>query len=412
MTLWTIEPRDPILLRDGRPFGLAPGARAESLEFPFPSTVAGAARTQAGIAAQNPFAGDSAKPLLQIAVRGPLLVEVGDGDAALQWYAPAPADAVLLGNAADMKKVNVRRIAPHPVPVGAATDLSGLVPVGMMQPDKSKPFSGAPHFWNWATFEEWLQAPADKTNVKPDTLGHSGPTRESRVHVTIQADKQTAAEGRLFQTKGMEFTRVDIDQGWGAAHTLGIALAVESTLAAVSADFPAGYATLGGERRLVRWQKRSDGLPQCPKDVREAIIAHKACRVLLLTPAVFDVGDDGDRPTSLLTIVPGVQANIVGMAVARAQVVSGWDYAASTTVNGETKYGRPKATRRLAPAGSVYFLKLEGTDAAIGAFVDRVWMQCVSDGINGSDIGQPNRDGFGLAAVGVWPEGKTWKGDE
>jgi hypothetical protein len=55
---------------------------------------------------------------------------------------------------------------------------------------------------------------------------------------------------------------------------------------------------------------------------------------------------------------------------------------------------------------------LQGTDDAIGAFVDRVWMQCVSDGIQGSDIGQNNRDGFGLAAVGVWPEGETWKGDE
>lgn len=408
MTLWTIEPRDPILLRDGRPFGLAPGARAESLEFPFPSTVAGAARTQAGIAAQNPFAGDSAEPLLQIAVRGPLLVEVGDDGDALQWYAPAPADAVLLGSAADTEKVNVRRMAPQPIPAGAATDLDGLAPVGMMQPDKAKPFGGAPHFWNWATFEKWLQAPDNEDGAEPSAIGHSGPTRESRVHVTIQADKQTAAEGRLFQTKGMEFTYTE-GGDWGTARALGIALAVESASPAVSADFPAGYATLGGERRLVRWQKRSDGLPACPDSVRKDVIAHKACRVLLLTPAVFEAGD---RPAALLTVAPGVQAAIVGMAVPRAQVVSGWDYAASKTVNGKIKYGRPKATRRLAPAGSVYFLKLQGTDAAIGAFVDRVWMQCVSDGIQGSDIGQNNRDGFGLAAVGVWPEGETWKGDE
>ena len=103
---------------------------------------------------------------------------------------------------------------------------------------------------------------------------------------------------------------------------------------------------------------------------------------------------------------------IVGMAVPRAQVVSGWDYAAPKTVNGATKYGRPKATRRLASAGSVYFLTLQGTADAIGAFVDRVWLQCVSDGVEGEDIGQNNRDGFGLAAVGVWPEGKDWKGDK
>ena len=242
MTLWTIEPRDPILLRDGRPFGLAPGARAESLEFPFPSTVAGAARTQAGTAAQNPFAGDSAKPLLQIAVRGPLLVEIGDGNnQPLQWYAPAPADAVLLekdlpdGAEKDADKVErkppdcqpskpkktvfLRRMAPQPVPAGAATDLDDdddhLAPVGMMQPDKSKPFGSAPHFWNWATFEKWLRAPNDDDNAAPKQRGHDGPTRESRVHVTIQADKQTAADGRLFQTRGMEFTRIDKDQAMG-----------------------------------------------------------------------------------------------------------------------------------------------------------------------------------------------------
>ena len=48
MTLWRIEPRGPLIVRDGRPFGLNPGARAESLDFPFPATIAGARHHRAG----------------------------------------------------------------------------------------------------------------------------------------------------------------------------------------------------------------------------------------------------------------------------------------------------------------------------------------------------------------------------
>ena len=62
----------------------------------------------------------------------------------------------------------------------------------------------------------------------------------------------------------------------------------------------------------------------------------------------------------------------------------------------ERHRGRPKPTRRLAPAGSVYFLELTGADDAIGRFVDAVWLQAISDDE------QDQRDGFGLALLGAW----------
>lgn len=402
MTLWTIEPRDPLLLRDGRPFGPSPGARAESLDFPFPSTVAGAVRTRIGTAAQNPFEHDSARPLQQIAVRGPLLVEISDATTgpALRWLAPAPADAVLLKSrhpaAGDDPLADLHRLAPDPHQDESATDLAGLLPVGMVRPNKEKPLANPPRFWSWESYSAWLASPEDKTGIAPHSLGHSGPARESRVHVSIRRDQQTAQEGRLFQTCGLEFTHVA--GSWETAQPLGLAVAVEGATStespSIPTDFPAGYGTLGGERRLVRWCRQEQAeFPRCPPEVRSAVIRTGACRVVLLTPGFFSAGY---RPQSLLTIVPGVVAEVLGIAVARAQVVSGWDYA----------LGKPKSTRRLAPAGSVFFLTLHGDDEAIAEFVDRVWMQCVSDGIQGEDIGQDNRDGFGLAAVGVWPEGK------
>jgi len=66
--------------------------------------------------------------------------------------------------------------------------------------------------------------------------------------------------------------------------------------------------------------------------------------------------------------------------------VSGWDF----------ENNRPKPTRRLAPAGTVLFFKLDGDDTAVGRWIDATWMHCVSD------EEQDRRDGFGLAVLGVW----------
>ena len=51
----------------------------------------------------------------------------------------------------------------------------------------------------------------------------------------------------------------------------------------------------------------------------------------------------------------GVTPQLAGIAIQRPQVVSGWDL---------EKRG-PKPTRRLAPAGTVIFLNLEGSNDAI-----------------------------------------------
>jgi len=76
---------------------------------------------------------------------------------------------------------------------------------------------------------------------------------------------------------------------------------------------------------------------------------------------------------------------IIAAALSRYQTISGWDY----------EKGTPKPTRRLVPAGSVYFLNLEGV-ADIEAFVNAVWLQAISDD------DQSRLDGFGLALLGAW----------
>ena len=55
MTVWLIEPRDPVIFRDGKPFNASPGAHAKTLSFPFPATAAGATRTRAGLDTSGRF---------------------------------------------------------------------------------------------------------------------------------------------------------------------------------------------------------------------------------------------------------------------------------------------------------------------------------------------------------------------
>jgi CRISPR-associated protein Cmr3 len=100
-------------------------------------------------------------------------------------------------------------------------------------------------------------------------------------------------------------------------------------------------------------------------------------RVLLLTPALFAEG-----------AVPGeiAGARVIAAAVGRPQTISGWDMAA----------GGPKPTRRMAPAGSVYWVDLSGmSEMRRSDWCAAVHFQSVC-----SDE-QDNLDGFGLAVVGV-----------
>jgi CRISPR-associated protein Cmr3 len=52
----------------------------------------------------------------------------------------------------------------------------------------------------------------------------------------------------------------------------------------------------------------------------------------------------------------------------------------------------------MAPAGSVYWLTLNGSKAAIRDWATRHWMQSISDSE------QDRKDGFGLAVLGTWPK--------
>lgn len=382
MSVWLVQPRDPLIFRDGKPFNAMPNARAKSLPFPYPSTLAGGVRTRAGTDKAGRFDKRQIDYLLQLHIRAPILVAIDEDGGIDTWYFPAPTDCLLVesGDKSKGQRCWVRPVKP---PDGAATNLERGALVSVTPVIKQKPHKTAPRFWAWEAVHAWLAQPAnDAEPVDLSELGISGLTSESRMHVRIDAETGTASEGFLFQTNGLEFSAIVQAEEETKPKALSklrqYALAVET-----DAELASGVDFLGGERRMVNWTQSDKSLPDCPAEIRQAIVEQKHCRLLLATPAIFK---QGYLPEWVCKSVPGLTVNVVAAAVPRYQAVSGWN----------AKKRTQKASRRLAPAGSVYFLSLNGDAKAIPSFVDGVWMHTVSDDA------QDRRDGFGLALLGTW----------
>lgn len=386
MKTLVIEPRDSLLVRDARPFSRDPGARARSLDFPFPSTLAGAVRTRLGADGEGIFQPEKRQEVLGIGMRGPLLCRLDHGGKPTGWLAPAPADAVLFQQ--EGGSVRRERLAPLSLPEGAQTDLGDLLPLGFANPLPAKPYGAAPRFWNWegpSGLGAWLEAPSSG-GVQAETLGLRGLTREARVHVTVSRETGTAVEGHLFSTEGLRFS---VREGTGGDEFGGGALSEVRRLALVlGVDHPEverlrGVAPLAGERRLCAWRAVSVEWPALPGSLEKALLKSRCARLVLLTPGLFD---QGWRPSDQRLGPPGTR--LVAAAVRRAEVVAGWDLALN----------KPKPSRRVAPAGSVYFVRLpdQMPEADLKAWLRDHWFG------NLCDQPQDNLDGFGLHVVGSW----------
>ncbi len=413
MTIWLIEPRDPLIVREGRPFGSDPGAQATSLPFPFPSTLAGGARARSALDTDGTFKYDrndekNLAELKKIRVRGPLLVQLADeGDAIAKyldedaWLVPVPNDVQFFDsgsrdNETQEKKVLLRRLVPLALPDEAQIDfqqqerektlhLVGLPPAESPSGSR-KPYSHKQRYWYWQHFQTWLSNPVQLTQVEGillSSLGHEDLIRDHRMHVSMDPDKEMGKEGLLFGTSGLEFTA----PGAGKerllkAQRLALAIDVEDETTA----HQAGVAGFGGERRLVTWRSSDAHFPSCPDAIKDEIQRTGYCRLVLLTPACFAQGYYPTWLQNTLAEECGVKVEIKAIAVRRPQVVSGWDLA----------LGKPKSSLRLAPAGTVLFLSLQGSSDQRATWIEKTWMQCVSD------KEQDRYDGFGLAVLGTW----------
>lgn len=404
--VWILEPRDPLIARDGKP---AFTGRYFTHGFPFPSTIAGAVRTRLGSGGGSFVLGTRQEldELLAIEVAGPLLAEIDDQDKPVQWWAPAPRDAQFVEIEENGKK-RTALLALHPFPLdGPCDELPEhvLLPVAASRTSTGKPPAGIPAFWPFQKLESWLLEPADQENVEPASLGLLPLPVERRTHVALQPGERVGLEGMLFDTAGLRFLHSSKPNPRGRADLAPCRLALGlrcpgGEVGGRRLELAERLAPLGAERRLAHWRPAPRGWPGMPAEIRRRIVESRRARLVLLTPACFAAGAlPGWNGSPVPGLPPGaatVQATVRAACVSRPVIVSGWDLAAD---NGPGKpKGRPKPTRRLAPAGSVYFVELTGSAEEIGAWCDAVWLHAVSDAI------QDRRDGFGLAVLGTWDQ--------
>jgi len=384
----SITPHDPIIARDARPFGF--GLRMKSLDWPYPSVLAGSVRTMLGKTNSNDFDDKTVAALKKVSVAGPL--PLCDG----HLYLPAPGDVLIeeLHNGAR----RAHPLRPAKLRKGEGCNLPNQKLLPTMVPasveSEFKPADSAA-FWSMEKMTAWLASDAYESFDLPSTSKDDEqssdfldlPAKEFRAHVGIKAESGSADDGRLFETIGLDF---------GA--NMQIAVRVDTGAFA----WKNSLHPIGGERRLAVWKAGRDPGWSCPPEIKNAFGEKHHLRMVLATPAVFSGGwlpGWIDKDT-LKGQPPGASRDItlrlVSASVGRWKPLSGWSL----------EKGGPKPIRRLVPAGSVYFFEVtEGNPVDL---VEPLWLRPVSDTMGGQDYG---RDGFGLALWGVWNAGNESRTD-
>lgn len=398
-TMLHITCRDPIVARDGRPFGAGQGNRMRSLDWPLPSVLAGSLRTTLGKAAKRDFSVEAAEDLLQVEVAGPLPRANG------QLYLPAPEDCVVHPEGRPL------RASPQSQDGGGSDwPAAGLLPVGLTQAQASEDFkpAEAPPWWPLDRYAAWLAG--EDIAFDDQFLGPA--EKEERTHVKIDPSAGAAEESQLFTTAALALSHLPRYRPGGEADrsraangawrqrevapiTLTARIRAGSWCGEAAAQLDALHP-FGGERRLAHWRASADADTwTCPQKIRDALTRARRVRMVLATPAIFSGGwkpgwlqEVGDGLVGTPWEEVGVRLRLVGVTVQRWKAVSGWSLA--------ERPGQPrghKPVKRIVPAGGVYFFEIvDGKASGLGD----CWLESVSDDE------RDRRDGFGLAAWGIW----------
>ena len=400
----TLEPLSPVIVRSGRPMNAQ--ADADAARFPPPSTVAGCLRTALARAAGRSFAADAAAErradvheLARLPVAGPLML-----DPAHRVLAPKPADALYFGHGEAARSV---RAEPSAFGAGCDADLpAGMLPVRLTEDVEGKPGHG-PAWWVWDDLLAFRRGePVPLCRLRRN--GWTPPEGDRRTHVTIEPRTGAAATGRLFQTEGLDLALAPaafraerlhagaVRPGAAPGHSPGedataaadASVAGMRLLARCGEPLRGALVHLGGKRQLAALEPETADLwPKPPDSWLDQIHDARGLCLTLLTPGIFSAGFRpgwlGDDLTGNPPGAPGLRLRLRAAVVERWQPHSGWDLARQ----------RPRPTRKLAPAGAVYWFEV--LDGDIDTLAS-LWLASVCDDE------QDRCDGFGLALPGPW----------
>ena len=436
-----IRPRDPLVLRDARPFSAEPGARAFCLPWPLPRTVAGTLRTHIGNCAEPRLdwnlRADADRARRSTVSHGPLMVGQDTTDGEWHAYVPAPRDVVFYRTPDDesneLKAMVLRPqsvgngegcdLPEPPVSPGTGKALANLALRPLAVTEDVKPEHDLPAWWRLDDAVTWLNTtaidppgssfpyagPDPKRPDEPRTLrGVNALPTDTRVHVSIDAGTLTNVEGALFTTEALAFrdAPVPASPSEPATPALGMLCKVGSEIAWNRDE---ALVPLGGERRSssITVNDPKAPWPAVTYPTEEEFANANGLRLLLVTPALFRYGwlpawlADGTIP-GLRGLKVGVK--LVGAAIDRRIPVSGWRLARREPGDGRVLESGPRATRYAVPAGGVYFFTFTkgNPDPETWKTVwNHLWLRPLSD--HGID----RDEGFGLVLPGLWHDEET-----
>ena len=388
-----LEPRDGVFLKDGRGWCTSESNRAGSLAWPYGTTVRGALRAALGYAVEadrsRPLASQEWLPLnadVEVSAVLPLARRPGEewSTAARHW--PAPLDALLLDGHDAAVPLEPAAGEAEILPLDDGPEAAAIAAIRHPRhaAAAAKPLA-MPRFWPDELLTAWLCGrPVDRGAV----LAAAQPLLRTQTHVSIDPTTGTAADGMLFSGSVVEPHARAAGAGlleWSFA-------AVSHTLGRTRAKSLDGRVVkLGGDGRTARCAPLPDSLFAMPDQIAAAFAAGSVgMRLVLVGPAAFDAGW---RPASFEAAGGRYVGRFAGLddlvlhaaCVGRPQSVSGWDVAG----------GGPKATRRLAPAGSVYFVTRRSGAAFTADDARAVWLASV-----GEPAHRPDR--LGAVVPGIW----------
>ncbi|EGQ7701088.1 type III-B CRISPR module-associated protein Cmr3 [Vibrio mimicus] len=377
MLYYLIEPKDPLIIRSGRPFEEISDAQAA--RFPPPSTVAGALRNIHARSTGKTLDNKLLKldnELLKLAVTGPLAVKRpinGDAPSEEHILVPKPADVQYFYDQ-QTQLTHLVRSKPMAFAEGEGCDLpNGLLPLFAENAPDGKPVSG-PNWWSFNDLAAWRKG----QSVSFERICQNGwmPAEpDIRTHIAINNHSRNVESGKLFQTTGLSMWQQRADHQ-------PFPDACVSILAGIDGDITLPLLNLGGERRLAEVEACTLW-PSLPSDLAQSITKAKGFTLTFLTPVLFN---SGWLPSwlndELIGTPPCCQSLTVKLRAAALErwiPQSGWDLVNNT----------PRAAQKMIPAGATYWFEIEGE--ATDEDIRSLWLA------HFCDDPQSNLNGFGLA---------------
>ncbi len=379
-----LVPRDGLACRDGRGWAPIGAGRGYSLDWPWPSTIAGALRTARGRLLEarqgRVLAKDDWVRLAGEVRLGRLLVLRAErGTAGWRRVWPRPRDALAFEDEAKLL-----RLDPRPPELATLAIDEDPAREALWRPhleDPRKPDRSLAPWWPEPAFLAWLRGDP----VERSQLGSLRLVKRLQSHVGIEAGTLTAREGILYSEDVLE--TIEPGARWAIGAEVELA---DHRDGVCGPEALGGLATLGADRRLVALEPLAAELFAAPAELLTAFRRGSAgLRLVVVSPARFAAGWLPDGFTAVGDQYRGTLSGVEGEVILRAALVdrpiavSGWDVAE----------GQPKKSDRMVPPGSVYFfVRADGRpfrEAEAGA----LWLAA---------LGGRREEGFGRVVPGIW----------